>query len=163
MARKNKGFSVVELLIVVAILIIVGTVTAVLLNHISYGNVLKAANKVNTIMDKVRLVTLAKDTREYLYIYNIDEKIYMKVSEESGSEDANLDTATGEKIGMGILVYYQITGGEEKLLEAGQHISIAFEKSTGSFTTDYEWLKFTNASKTAKVVCVKETGRHWVE
>lgn len=162
MANKNKGFSVIEMIVTVAVLAIIGTGTITLLSRIGYANTMKAANKIDSLMDKVRIETMSKEQKQYLYLYNMEDVIYMKVSTEQNSELAVLDDMTGEKIGKNIVIYYKSPSEVEKVLEE-ESLCISFERSSGAFSSDYETIKFVSSGKTAMITFVKETGRHWLE
>jgi len=166
MINKNKGFSLIEMIITIAILAIVTTGSLAISSRIKFADTMKAAKSVDYAMDKLRLETMSKDTKQYLYLYIIDNAIYMKVSSEAISSAAGLDSNSGKKIANQMRVSYKITSVPvvpEETLTDTNYISISFERSTGAFYSNYEYIKFVYSNSTAILNCIQETGRHWVE
>lgn len=128
--NKNTGYSMIELIIVIAILAILSSGTFYTLNYIKYANTLKCAKEINFMIDKVKLEAMSKIDKPDLYIYKFGDNYYMKAS----SIIPTLDE-TGIKIGgHGIDIYYQGSGEtSDSLLDASKIIRMGFSRSTGAF------------------------------
>lgn len=163
MMNKNKGFSLVEMIVTISILAIITSGSVMAYYRMSYVDTMKAAKTVSSVMDKLRIETMSKEIKPYLYLYNIDDTIYIKVSKESNSGLAGLDASSGEKVGKRIAVYVKEPSIAERVLGDGEYISISFVRSLGTFYSNYETITFVYHSKKAAIICVQETGRHWVE
>lgn len=161
-SRNEKGFTLIELIIVISILAIISSGIAYLVTTISYMDPFKAATMLNHTMEKVCIESMSKTEKSYLYIYNKDEAIYYKVSSNSDAERAGLDVESGTKLGKGINVYYTEIDGVETKLEDDGTICVYFTKSSGAFASDIEYIRCTARGKQATLFCVKETGRRMI-
>lgn len=163
MLNKNKGFSLIEIILTITILAIVSSGILVLSKRIAYADTIKAAKTVDSVMGKLRLETMSKDTKQYLYLYNIDGTIYIKVSDFADSASAGLNMSSGKKIAGNMTVYIKEIGELERTLSNGENIAISFVRSSGAFLSNMEYIKFTYSDSTSILTCIKETGRHWAE
>lgn len=146
----------------IAILAILSTGTFVTISRIGYANTMKAAKSIDSTMSKLRLETMTKEPKTYLYIYNKDEIIYMKASNEEVDTDAHLDITTGKKVAQNTVLRYKVDFVVDTL-KNDENICISFKKSSGAFVENYEYIELVNTSKTATIICIQETGGHWVE
>ena len=162
MSDGNKGYTLIELVIALGIFIIITSGVLILLNGIAMTDTKEAAKSVDAILEKLRLDTMAKGSKSYLHIYYYGNGIYMKVSNEQNSALAELDSDSGKRIGRKMSVYYWENGGTEKLLESDESIAISFNRSSGSFSSNYSSIKFTYSNRSSVIKCIKETGRHEV-
>ena len=158
-SRNEKGFTLIELIIVISILAIISSGIFYLVTTISYMDPFKAATILNHTMEKVRIESMSKTEKSYLYIYNKDDVIYFKVSSNHDASMAGLDVESGTKLGKGIDVYYKEVDGVETKLEDDKTFCLYFEKSSGAFASDIEYIKCTSRGKQATLFCIKETGR----
>lgn len=162
MGHNNKGYTLVELIITLAILMVITTGTVALTSRITFADTRKTAKIVDSTMDKLRLETMTKDVKQYLHLYTSNDSVYIKASEEMEPSLAGLDSDSGKKIGGRMLVYNKEVGKTEKLLKSGESIVIGFERSSGAFTSDYETIRFEYGERSSTIYCIKITGRHYV-
>lgn len=162
-SRKENGFTLIEIIIVISILAILSSGFLYVMSSIRYADPLKAASLLNHTMEKVRIETMSKNERQYLYIYNIDGVTYYKISTNADYSIAALNASTGTKLGKGIDISFKRSGGLENKLVDKDHICLYFTKSSGTFGSDFEYIKFVSISKKATLYCVKETGRRYIE
>lgn len=163
MGIDNNGISLIEIIVVVVIIAILSTGGMVVISRMRYTDTLKVANEIDLTMSKVRLETMSKDGKQYIYLYNIDDTIYMKLSQETDRVLAALDVTSGKKLSVNTALYYKSLSGDEVKLEHNQYITISFKRSSGAFDTNLEYIKLNNTGSTHTIYCVKETGKHWVE
>ncbi|ROR30642.1 prepilin-type N-terminal cleavage/methylation domain-containing protein [Mobilisporobacter senegalensis] len=162
MDRNNKGYTLIELIITLAILTIITTGAVAMASRITFADTTKAAKIVDSTMDKLRLETMTKSTKQYLHLYTYDNSIYIKVSDKSDPSLAGLDSDSGKKIGGRMSVYYIGASGTEELLGTDNSIVIGFERSSGAFSSDYDTIRFEYGGKSSTIYCIKATGRHYV-
>lgn len=162
-SRNDKGFTFIELIIVISMLAIISSGIFYLVTTISYMDPYKAATMLNHTMEKVRMESMSKADKSILYIYNKDDVIYFKVSSKDNPSMASLDAESGTKLGKGIHVNYKSEGGVEISLREGDVIYISFEKSSGAFATDIEYIKCSGRGKQTTLYCIKETGRRLIQ
>lgn len=162
MVHKNNGFTLIEMIIILAILAIVSTGTIISISRIGYANTVKAAKNIDSAMDKIRLDTMTKKEKQYLYLYNRDGVLYMKISSDAAERDEDLDADTGTRLASKVSLFY-ISDSTSVELSDGDAICIHFMRSSGAFSTDYEYLRLEGSGKIATIQCVKETGKHYVK
>lgn len=159
----NKGVSLIEIIIVIAIIVLASSVTISLVGQLGYARTQKAAKTINITMDKLRMETMSKGISYKLFLYLAEGDLYMKILKEGDAIALNKDS--GEKLSADCQVKYQKEGSLEEVLEegVGKYIAISFSKSSGAFTSDYAWLSITNSKHRSVLQFVKETGKHWIE
>lgn len=161
--QGQEGYTLVELIVVISIIAILSTVMVMTTSILRESNPRNAANLLCQRMDKVRLNTMSKDTKQYLYLYKIDQSIYTKISSEADHSLALLDKDSGTKIAKDIVVTYQDTLYREIELNDSNYIRIFFTKSAGTFGSDVEYIQFSNHNKLVRITCIIETGRYLIE
>ena len=166
---SNNGFTLIEVIIVIAIISIISTGAILTVSHIGYMNTEKTAKIINMEMETVRMATMTKSESYYLYLYKIDGTLYMKTSTESMGNNAGLNESSGKKLAVNCSVAYQLFEDEdteptgELSLSDGAFLQISFIRSSGAFSSGYKYIKITNGNHSSKIDSIKETGRHLVE
>lgn len=69
MWKNQKGFSLIELIIVIAMLGILAGSAVSVVGYVRYANTKKAVREVDNALSKLRLDTMSQKERRYLYIY----------------------------------------------------------------------------------------------
>jgi hypothetical protein len=98
-----------------------------------------------------------------MYLYFAESDLYMKILKDG--DTITLTKDNGEKLSVDCQVRYKREGIAEEILEegVGKYIAISFSKSSGAFTSNYEWVSISNAKHTSILQFVRETGKHWIE
>lgn len=169
---NNKGFSMVELIITVAIMAILTGTFVSAAGYLKYANAKSGAKKINAELSALRIDTMSKKNTPYLYIYTIDNSTYLKVVTGADADKAtiggtpNLDKNTTKIGNPQIKVSYTKDGSSyEDLGGSNKVIMIKMDKSSGAFTSDFQGIKVASADgKTSYVIkLVKTTGKHYIE
>ena len=135
MKKKNKGFTLVELIIVIAVFAVLLGIAVPSLNSILGFRVNRAANSIAAALDKTkteasnRLVgemKLEKREDGYYISYYLDRG---KVSGES-----NVKQDQPEKIAPArTIISYATDSGSEQELAVGDSIVLTYDRATGAF------------------------------
>lgn len=135
MKQKNKGFTLVELIIVIAVFAVLLGIVVPSLNSILGFRVNRAANSIAAALDKTkteasnRLVgemKLEKREDGYYISYYLDRG---KVSGES-----NVKQDQPEKIAPArTIISYATDSGSEQELAVGDSIVLTYDRATGAF------------------------------
>lgn len=183
----NKGFSLIELIVVIAIMgvLIGGSIN--MIAYIQLGNVKKCANMINTHIGEVRADALSQADIPYLIVYSTGSEIYSYKTNLATTAEQNqlLDGSVGQKLTNQNITIKFLKEGETSpytladatsiragdLLDPANSahtkvIAIKFKKSTGAFSDSvpfYPELQISSDHRTYKLNMIKETGRYYIE
>ena len=90
---NNHGFSLLELLVVMAIIVIVSTITAVGLNVLAEGNAKKANKTMYSKISELRTTTMSKSGEWYMVISCQDNTYTLETHHVANGEDNIKDTS----------------------------------------------------------------------
>lgn len=183
----KKGFSLIELIVVIAIMgVLIGS-SVNMISYLQFGNVKKCANMVNTYIGEVRADALSQADIPYLIIYSVDNAIYAYKTNLATTEEQNqlLDGSVGEKLTTHKVTIKFLKEGaassytlaDASSIRAGdlldpassahtKVIAVKFKKSTGAFSDSvpfYSELEISSSSRTYRLNMIKETGRYYIE
>lgn len=162
----KKGFSMIEVIICMAIVAVLSVSAFSLSDHLQYANVKKCAKQLNQKLETARMVSMSKSGQWQFYVYKEDDGIYYYLT-NSGT----LDRTKGVKLGSSdIKLYATPQGGTETEITAGDGnvVHIHFTKNTGSFTTKdgatiYESIRMEKKSSNYVMKLIAQTGKHYIE
>lgn len=161
MYKNQGGFSLVEIIIVIALLAVLAGSSVAMIGHIRYANTKKVVEEVDKTLSRLRLDTMSqKGERQFLYIYRLDNNgsagYYFKLVDEDTKP--NLD-GNGTRL-CGTNVTFSADGNT---ISGDKIICIVFKKN-GQLDSG------TNADKivisgtgTYTITLDKETGKHLLE
>ena len=146
MKLNDKGFSLVELIISVAILALFSTAVIVGLGYMDLANSQKCTSKIETGLMTLKSRNMADSKRTYLYIYcgELDNNYYMAYSDNGDflKKDLNGNVTTEVKtvsdLGLDEISSEQIANQKIKIsyngkeLTHGKVIPIGIKKKDGS-------------------------------
>jgi hypothetical protein len=151
------------MIIIIAIIALASSVTISLTGQLSFARTQRATKTINITLDKLRMETMSKGISYKMYLYLAESDLYMKILKDG--DTITLTKDNGEKLSVDCQVRYKREGIAEEILEegVGKYIAISFSKSSGAFTSNYEWVSISNAKHTSILQFVRETGKHWIE
>lgn len=165
---NKKGFSLIEVIICMALVGILSVSAFSLSNHIKYANATKCVKVLNQKLEITRMTTMSKAGDWSIYIYKKSDGLYYYMS-----SDNILREDKGSKLGSGkIHLYYTEKGSSEAELSEGTAapVHIKFSRSTGAFLSTgispgdskiYEQLRVASESSEGDVIeLVEKTGKH---
>lgn len=170
MRKDNRGFSLVEMIIVIAIAAILAGASATMVRQISFANTEKAAETIATTLDRERITAMSKAGNGYIYIYQLDDGYYMKTLHGVSLDayDASFLDNSGHKICSNrIEIYKDSTSGTK--VEGSNIIRIHYTK-TGVFAdtnvfsgTEVEGRIVVTGVGTRTLSLIKTTGKNYLE
>lgn len=135
MKEKNKGFTLVEMVVVISIFAILLGILVPSLNSILGFRVQRATNSIAAALDKTRIeassrlvgeMKLEKRSDGYYISYILDRGKVNGVENISQNEDE-------EKIAPSKTQISYVINGEEKYLKDNESIVITYDRATGAF------------------------------
>ena len=161
--KDNKGYSLIELVIVIAIIALIISTVFYSLVMVFGANAKSCANDIQRAIGDCKVTTMGKSSA-YMELYrDTDQDVYtrMYVRDSSGT----YVPSDPQKVGTSrVYVAYTPKGGVETELLAGDTIEIRFDRASGGFTADgsgniYEKIHVQGGSKNYEIVLTELTGK----
>ena len=166
---NNKGYSMAELIIVVAILAVIISVTFYSVIMVFSANAKTTANNIQRAIGDCKVTTMGRSAA-YMELYrDTDQDVYTKmyIWDNSAGDYAESEP---QKVGSSrVYVAYTPKGGSETELLAGNPpIEIRFDRASGGFKADasgniYSKLHVAGGSKNYEIVLTELTGKSEVK
>jgi len=166
--------SLVEIIIVIAIIGILAGVTVSMYGQIRHANTKKVVEDVETELKQLRLSAMTKAGKNYLYLYRLNDGYYMKTSTmKKESFDTGFFTTDGTKIcGKNAKIYKDSVSSSNEITEANSNFIRISYKRSGVFdynqpageekNTNTEYV-IIEGSSVYKIRLMEETGKYYVE
>ena len=135
MKSKNRGFTLIELIVVIAVMTILLGIAIPSLNSILGFRVNRAANSIASAIDKTRTeamnrlvgeMKLEKRADGYYISYYLDRGKAGRKSDVQQDQPEKIAPARTQ-------ISYSVNGGNESVLQEGQSIIITYDRATGAF------------------------------
>lgn len=169
MELNDKGFSLVELLVIIGMLAIISSGAFMGFNTIYNANVNNSASTINSTLSAVRMNNMSKIQVHYLHIYRVDGFNYYRVADKAkidfdyklhklGSADTNvsyiIDKSNSIRItdDNGISIGFERTG-ECKL----------YNKDGTDNSGDITGITFFNATRDKTIRILPTLGKHYMK
>lgn len=163
---NNRGFSLIELIAVVAILGIVSLGASSSLGLLFSTSAKEAATKLNSAMAKTRTEAMSK-SQASMQLYEKDSGYYVKFV-VNGNEESTVQIGNSRVD----ITYTKSNAPDQSLALPSGGIVIEFDRDTGGFkpidvngNTDVYCKKITitSGSKTYNLICERLTGKTRIE
>lgn len=139
MKKDQRGFSVVELVVVIAIIGVIVGASVSLLGYLRYANNQKAVETVSDMLGRMRITSMSRQGPQYLYIYRLnDGDYYMKLTNVllDTYDDAALGSGGTKICSSGIAISMNMTGGTPVELQRQNQVIRIVYKRNGVLNTD---------------------------
>lgn len=136
MRADHKGYSLIEIIIVIALIGILSGITVISINTLTSGNLKSAATKINTTLESVRTQDMSYTKKPSLYFYqDSDGKYRMFVSNDTSvsltSQQAK-DAASFGNLTI-TLTFKDSTGAEQEISNLkGRLYQVNFNSNSGA-------------------------------
>lgn len=180
--KNNKGFSMIEIIVVLAIVAVLTSVVSMSVGFIFGLDAKECAQELDDYLKMTKTSALSKDAQELrIYQQASDKKYYVDFIEYSfkdvgGNRQLVSNTLRNECIGKEtVTIEYILTdsSGLKKTIDDSHSITIGYDRSTGAFqkvkendivTTKYcSSIIITRGSKEYILELVPETGKHFIK
>lgn len=162
MKNRKKGFTMLELIVVMALVGIFTALASLSFAYIRSGNLKSAAKTVDATLNTLRINTMSRVKTPKMYIYKYGDNYYMYC----GYSAPDLNSANGTKIGNNTVKIFYGSPAKELVAADGACV-ISYMKGNGAFSDtspsqilfekeDGEGVKY-------KIDMVIETGKHSLE
>lgn len=159
--NRHKGFSMMELIVVIAIIGLFTGLSSIGLQYIQAGNIKSTAKSIDSNLTKLRLDTMRKAEKPIMYLYKVGDDYYMLcTTDDSVARDRNNGTHIGNS-NTKITVDGTVLGSTE--------MKVKFKKGSGAFADDSDarssiLVEKKNGKGTSyKIILVPDTGKHYME
>lgn len=165
MSKNNKGFSYVELILVIAIMAIMVGIVGLSMGLISRTNVNKAASNLESSMNQARSLAMAKGTSNGVVdIFRNGDIYYIFVGNTS---DPDVADRREELIYSPAQVYYytgDISDENKMSIPNGNRLTIQYNASTGAFASGApDYIVIQNEDKIRTLKLHEDTGKvEWI-
>lgn len=171
--KESRGITLVELIIVIAILSLAAAMSFGGLHYIKYGNAKRCAYELNAALDRIRLEDMSRAEKTYLYIYRHGDSYYM--TESTSEPTAVLLGDSGVLLGnrqLGISWQTSAEPVSEQEVEdfpSGKYMKVSFEKSTGELSGNgadyYKYILIKDRDGTIRytIRLIQASGKHFVK
>lgn len=148
--RKNKGFSYVELLIVISIIAVMAAMAVITMSLVNRNSVTKAATKLESAFNKAKTVSMAQGTEKgKLTIFKENNAYYYTIGDK--------DTVEKNKICTGrVQLVVSVSGGNSEITE----VVYKYKPATGGFLScPSSQIEVTNGGTSKRLVLYSLTGK----
>lgn len=135
MRQKNKGFTLVEMVITVAIFAILLGILVPSLNSILGFRAQRAANSIASALDKTKIEASNRLVGE-MKLEKLDDGYYISYYLDRGKvgSESNVEQDQAEKIAPArTLISYVTDNNETYQMETGDSIVLTYDRATGGF------------------------------
>lgn len=122
--KNNKGYTLVELMVVIAIIGVVSSMTMVGIKMSRSADAAYAANTLNSYMASIRMNNMSKVNMQYLHIYKHKDSYYYSIDNKKNIDFSKLENKIGN---VDTAIFYQTSG--ESVIANNNGISIGYNRA----------------------------------
>ncbi len=162
--RNNKGFTLIELIIVMAIVGILTVGSFFGANMLGLGSAKSTVSRINSMLDYVQVENMTKNKTYYLIISEAGGHYYLTVKSGTQEKTEQLELVRGE-------IKYTTKDGATHLVSGvpapGVTAKICFKKDTGGVATNsgeiITRIDVSSAGSSYAIHLVEATGKHYID
>lgn len=169
--RNQKGYTLVELIICIAMIGVLAGGTCISYRLLGYADTRRCAGKMEDALNRLRLETMSKQGYHYLVIqWKADENSYY-MNEVTSDEILDKDnwSAQSDKIskkiaGNKITISCLDQSGSTVIINSENPcILISFHSDSGAFESRWKQITVSSDAGTVTLHMITATGRHYIE
>ena len=142
--NKNKGFTLLELIVIVAIIAILGAGIGLSYSRVSRAGVKSAAQEVKALTSECRVAQMSRagEFTADIFIDSSDGCIHGRLLKNGVPDTAVISSSEKKfaRVGVSIDVVVPKPGGSDTTttaLSSGDHVFLSFNRASGRLTTCY--------------------------
>ena len=164
--RNEAGVTLIEIIIVLAIIGILASASVLLIGHLHYADTERVINNIDTSMNELQIKNISKAEQSYLYIYHLSDGYYMRIlSDDLSGFDSSKLNGDGTKLSNNTIEIYGTDAGGSRVAIKGtaNYIKVSYTKS-GSFDSSITNVKEIAIEGTPQqtLTLVFDTGKHFI-
>ena len=164
--RNEAGVTLIEIIIVLAIIGILASASVLLIGHLHYADTERVINNIDTSMNELQIKNISKAEQSYLYIYHLSDGYYMRIlSDDLSGFDSSKLNGDGTKLSNNTIEIYGTDAGGSRVAMKGaaNYIKVSYTKS-GSFDSSKTNVKEIAIEGTPQqtLTLVFDTGKHFI-
>lgn len=159
--QDQRGITLVEIIIVIAIIGILASAAVMMIGHLHYADTQKVMKTLDASLNQLQVKSISKSGNYYLYIYHLDNGYYEQILPDNLSAfDGTKLTKDGTKLSNNTIKLWQ-DGAE---LAENSFMKIAYTKQATFDTanTTVQTILIDGVPKYS-IRLVMDTGKHFVE
>ena len=131
MKKNNRGFTLVELIVVITILAIVSAIVGVSVSTVSSAREKRCAAEINSLLGMTKMKCLSRSGNVYVVIRQDGNDLVYDYYEGVDGANATKGVLTDYDIlGSGVTVKFSF-GGTEKTISEAETLTLQFDRTTG--------------------------------
>ena len=132
MKKNNRGFTLVELIVVITILAIVSAIVGVSVSTVSSAREKRCAAEINSLLGMTKMKCLSRSGNVYVVIRQEGNELVYDYYEGVDPADSSRGQLTDQdRLAKGVAVKYSIGGGTEKIISETETLTLKFNRTTG--------------------------------
>ena len=158
--RNQNGITLVEIIIVIAIVGILASTAVMMIGHLHYADTQKVVKTLDSSLNELQVKTMSKTGDYYMYVYHLSDGYYVQIlSENLSAFDASRLTTDGKKLSNNTISICQ--DGVE--LPDDGYMKIAYTKQATFDTTNtnVQTIRIDGVPEYS-IQLVYDTGKHFV-
>ena len=161
--KDQKGFSLIELIVVIGIIAILATFSLSMLGRLRAANAEKAVQTLSASIKKLQANSMSKAQKPYMYIYKVGNTYYVRTSTNAALTATDLTASSGTELASGIKISTKVNSADTATeITNTNFLKIYFQKdgSLGTGVTPIYIIVETPNSAARQIKFNRDTGKH---